>query len=175
MGKPVLPPFQFLVDDHGASVWRFCRAMLGAHDGDDCYQETMVAALRAYPDLRHDQNLRAWLFTIAHRKAIDWHRRTTRRGEVNLDGDEPAVAQPRAGRRPDDVDPVADAALWTAVGELPPKQRAAVVQRFVGDLAYVDIAAALDCSEAAARQNVRAGLRALRAALDESEVLEVIP
>jgi RNA polymerase sigma factor (sigma-70 family) len=172
MAKRLLPPFQFLIDDHGSSVWRFCRGMLGAHDGDDCYQETMVAALRAYPDLRDDQNLRAWLFTIAHRKAIDWHRRTTRRGEVSIDGHESA-AHPGPDRRPDDVDPVADDALWTAVGELPPKQRAAVVHRFVGDLAYADIAAALDCSEAAARQNVRAGLRALRASLGESEVLEV--
>jgi RNA polymerase sigma factor (sigma-70 family) len=175
MAKRLLPPFQFLVDDHGVSVWRFCRAMLGAHDGDDCYQETMVAALRAYPDLRDDQNLRGWLFTIAHRKAIDWHRRTKRRGEVSIDGHEPRVGRSGSSRRADDVDPVADAALWTAVGELPPKQRAAVVHRFIGDLAYIDIAAALDCSEAAARQNVRAGLRALRASLGESQVLEVAP
>ena len=55
-----------------------------------------------------------------------------------------------------------DDGLWGQVGELPPKQRSAVLLRFVADRPYADIAGALDCSEAAARQNVRAGLQRLR-------------
>jgi DNA-directed RNA polymerase specialized sigma24 family protein len=48
------------------------------------------------------------------------------------------------------------------VAALPTKQRGAVALRFLGDLPYVEIATALGCSEAAARQNVRAGLARLR-------------
>ena len=48
------------------------------------------------------------------------------------------------------------------MAELPDKQRGAVTLRYLGDLPYADIGVALGCSEAAARQNVRAGLAALR-------------
>jgi DNA-directed RNA polymerase specialized sigma24 family protein len=48
------------------------------------------------------------------------------------------------------------------VRHLPPKQRGAVALRYLADLPYLEIGAALGCSEAAARQNVRAGLAALR-------------
>ena len=46
--------------------------------------------------------------------------------------------------------------VWSRFDEL------RIVLRFLGDLPYADIAAALDCSEPAARQNVRAGLASLR-------------
>jgi DNA-directed RNA polymerase specialized sigma24 family protein len=57
--------------------------------------------------------------------------------------------------------------LWGAVRALPPKQRSAVVQRFVLDRPYAEVAAVIGCSEAAARQNVRAGLQRLRADLPQ--------
>ena len=66
-----LPPFAAFLDDHGAPVRRFLVASAGAVEADDLWQETMIAALRAYPDLRPDSNLRAWVLTIARRKAID--------------------------------------------------------------------------------------------------------
>src|SRR3546814_4446005 len=46
---------------------------------EDCLQDTLIAALRAYPRLRHRDNLRAWLYTIAHRKATDVIRLRARR------------------------------------------------------------------------------------------------
>ena len=55
-----------------------------------------------------------------------------------------------------------DGELWEAVCRLPDKQRGAVALRYLGDLPYADIGVVLGCSEAAARQNVRAGLAALR-------------
>ena len=55
-----------------------------------------------------------------------------------------------------------DADLWAAVRALPGKQRAAVVLRFVNDLAHADIARVLDCSEAAARRSLHEGLSKLR-------------
>src|ERR1700693_3067896 len=74
----VLPPFQQLLDAHGRDVHRFLVASVGHPDADDCYQETWLAALRAYPRLRDASNLRSWILTVAHRKAIDSHRARSR-------------------------------------------------------------------------------------------------
>ncbi len=111
-----------------------------------------MSALRAYRRLSHGDNLRAWLYTIAQRKATDTARRRARRPTRTLEGVEPSVAAPVA---PDD-------GLWATVRGLPPKQRAAVVHRFVLDLAYAEIGERMGISEEAARQNVSAGLRRLR-------------
>ncbi len=146
-----LPPFQTLIDDHGDALLRYLRAAVGAQEAEDAWQETMLAALRAYPELRSTEHLRGWLFTIAHRKALDTHRGIPRRPV-------PSEALPGGAVDPVQVDP----ALWTAVRKLPQKQRAAVTLRFAGDLDYRAIAALIDCSEDAARQNVRAGIAAVR-------------
>ena len=74
-----LPPFQTLIDHHGRDVHRYLVACVGPIDADDCWQETMLAALRAYPGLRDDRNLRGWLLRIAARKVLDAHRATRRR------------------------------------------------------------------------------------------------
>lgn len=146
-----LPPFQQLLDAHAAALHRFCIGQAGPHHGPDCFQETVLAALRAYPDLRKGSNLRGWLFTIAHRKVIDHHRAAARRpGPM---AEVPETASPAT---------TPDGELWAAVARLPDKQRGAIALRFLGDLPYADIAAVLGCSEAAARQNVRAGLTSLR-------------
>jgi len=147
-----LPPFQQLLDAHGADLHRFCLAQAGPHHGPDCFQEAVLAGLRAYPDLRDASNLRGWLFTIAHHKVLDHHRATARRPA-------PVATLPEAGAL---AVPAVDEDLWVAVGRLPDKQRGAVALRYLGDLPYADIGVVLGCSEAAARQNVRAGLAALR-------------
>ena len=147
-----LPPFQRLLELHGDDVLRYLRAAVGAQEADDAWQETMLAALRAYPGLRDDGNLRGWMFTIAHRKALDSHRARGRRPLAVGDVPEVAVATP----------PEPEPELWRAVRRLPQKQRAAVTLRFAADLDYRAIGALIDCSEQAARQNVRAGLVAVR-------------
>ncbi len=149
-----LPPFQVLLDQHGHAVHRFLLASVGATDADDCYQEACIAALRAYPDLEHGRNLKGWLMTVAHRKALDAHRARARRPVPVA-----AVPEQASGdRAPSD----AEDPLWAQVRGLPEKQRAAVFLRSVGDLSYADVAAALGCSEDAARRNVHEGLTRLR-------------
>jgi RNA polymerase sigma factor (sigma-70 family) len=148
-----LPPFQTLLDDHAADLHRFLVASVGPHDGADCFQETVVSALRAYPDLRHADNLRGWLFTIAHRKVIDHARRRQRHALPVAEPPEVAAV---------DGDGLVDAELWAAVRTLPPKQRTAVVQRYLFDRPYAEVAELVGCSEEAARQNVRAGIARLR-------------
>ncbi len=150
-----LPPFQRFLDGHRDAVWRFLVSSVGYNEAEDCFQETFVAALRAYPRLRADSNLRAWVLTIAHRKALDAHRGRSRRAVPVA---EPAVVD----ARPAPSVPVRDEALWDAVGELPARQRSAVVLRYVADLPPRDIAAAIGCSEEAARRSLHEGLTRLR-------------
>jgi RNA polymerase sigma factor (sigma-70 family) len=162
MNTPVppvaLPPFQTLIDAHRAEVLGFLRAVVGPQEAEDCFQETFLAALRAYP--RADaRNLRAWIFTIARRKAIDHHRR-----RVHLPNPVPDPPGKAGGAAMD-----GESEIWSLVAALPPKQRAAVALRFVGDLRYRDVATALGCTEAAARRRVHDGLRNLRGALERKE------
>jgi RNA polymerase sigma factor (sigma-70 family) len=163
----VLPPFQRLLDEHAETVLRFCAASVGPVDADDCFQETVVAALRAYPKLRHADNLRGWLLTIAHRKALDHHRARSRRAIPGGSGEE--VGEPADGRRTvaaaqpqGPPEPERDPELWRAVAQLPPKQRSSVVLRFATGMSHREIGETLDVSEEAARRNVHEGLKTLR-------------
>jgi len=146
------PPFQVLLEDHSDAVWRALRAMVGVQAAEDCFQETFLAALRAYPRLRPDSSPRAWLLTIAHNKAVDHLRRAARAQTPAVDA---------AGVDP----PPPDEAIWRAVAALPPNQRAAVALRFIGDLSHREIAAAIGCSEAASRRSLHDGLATLRRSL----------
>ena len=94
------PPFQRFLDAHREDVWRFLVASVGRDAADDCFQETFLSAMRAYPRMRPD-NPRAWVLTIAHRKALD-HFRARKRRAVPVGDDLPDVAAPadaRAARR----------------------------------------------------------------------------
>ncbi|MDQ1374867.1 MAG: hypothetical protein QOJ09_2205 [Actinomycetota bacterium] len=152
-----LPPFQRLVDDHGEDLFRFLVAMAGSQEADDCWQDTYLAALRAYPTVRSGSNLRAWLFTIAHNKAMDTHRARARHAV-------PVGAVPEQGQESAGP-PVPE--LWEAVSGLPAKQREAVLRRYVTDLPYDDIAVAMGTSAEAARRNVFEGIRKLREVWDD--------
>jgi RNA polymerase sigma factor (sigma-70 family) len=147
-----LPPFQRFLDEHRDAVYRFLVALVGTQEAEDQFQETFVAALRAYPRLRDGSNLRAWVMQIAYRKAMDAHRGRRRRPE-------PVAEVPE---RPAPTDDGHDPEVWRLVDRLPAKQRQAVVLRYVGDLAYREVAGTMGGSEAAARQNVRMGLTKLR-------------
>jgi RNA polymerase sigma factor (sigma-70 family) len=157
-----LPPFQTLLDRHGRDVHRFLIANVGPVDADDCWQETWLSALRAYPSLQDAANLRAWVFTIANRKAIDHARARGRRAVPVAEAAELAGADPRPAAN----DALIDEALWASVAELPDKQRTAVTLRFMADSAYAEIAGVMGISEEAARRNVHEALKRLRKELN---------
>jgi RNA polymerase sigma factor (sigma-70 family) len=155
----VLPPFQRFLDVHADDVLRFLVAAVGRHDADDAFQETFLSALRAYPRLRPDSNLRGWVLTIAHRKALDVHRARGRRPVpvAELD-DRPAPAVRDGGAGGDH---------WDRVRALPPRQRAVLTLRYAADLSHAEIALALGCTEGAARRAAADGLKTLRKELPD--------
>ena len=150
-----MQPFEGIVAEHGAVVMRVCRALLGPVEADDAWSETFLAALRAYPSLRSGSNVRGWLVTIAHHKAIDQIR--ARQRVAVPAGDLPAgLPGGEPGPEP------ADTELRGALAALPFKQRAAVAYRYLADLSYADVAALLECSQAAARRSAADGIARLR-------------
>jgi RNA polymerase sigma factor (sigma-70 family) len=152
-----LPPFQTLIDAHGRDVHRFLVATVGRIEADDCYQETWLAALRAYPLIRDASKLRNWILTVAHHKAIDHVRATGRRAVP--------VAEVPEAPGPDCNQPaISDGLpeLWTHVRRLPDKQRTAVALRFVADASYDEISAVMGTTGEAARRSVHEGLKRLR-------------
>src|SRR3954451_21348527 len=96
-----LPPFQLAADEYRDQLARFLAATVGPDDAEDCLQETLISALRAYPRLRAGSNVRAWLFTIARNKALDEHRARARRPVPVLTVPEAATAGGQGGAAAD--------------------------------------------------------------------------
>jgi RNA polymerase sigma factor (sigma-70 family) len=154
--RVTLPPFERVVALHGPAVLRFCVVRAGSAHAEDVFQETMIAALRAYEQVRDADAVRSWLFAIAARKAVDGHRARVREPVPAGDAVEAALAPlPADAARPDDE-------LWGRVRALPEKQRQAVTLRYLGDLTHREIATVMETSEPAARRNVFEGLERLR-------------
>jgi RNA polymerase sigma factor (sigma-70 family) len=147
-------PFERIVDRHGSTVLRVCRAVVGPHDAEDAWSETFLAALRAYPDLPVGANVEAWLVTIAHRKAIDLIRG---RARAALPVDRPPDGTSSVG-----VPGRGDDQLWADVAALPDRQRQAVAYHYLAGLPHKDVAAILGGSTDAARRAAADGVNALR-------------
>jgi RNA polymerase sigma factor (sigma-70 family) len=148
MMEVVLPPFERFYEEHREEILRYLRGLLPREAAEDAWQETFLRALRAYSSLQHGRHLRAWVYTIAHRVAIDDVRR--RRPQASLP--EWAVEDSRP----------AYAELADLTRDLPPKERVAVVLRYGYDLDYDQIGDVLESSGVAARQAASSGVRRLR-------------
>ncbi|MEO6827342.1 MAG: sigma-70 family RNA polymerase sigma factor [Microbacteriaceae bacterium] len=147
-------PFEQIVTEHGATVLRVCRAVVGPVDADDAWSETFLAALRAYPSLGAGANIQAWLVTIAHRKAIDIIRARAR-GAVTV------------AELPDRASPTGNpgawnAELWEALARLPDRQRQSLAYHFVVGLPYAQVAEVLGGTTDAARRAAADGIASLR-------------
>jgi RNA polymerase sigma factor (sigma-70 family) len=161
----VKQPFETVVNDHGPTVLRVCRAIVGPTDADDAWSDTFLAAMKAYRDLPVDANIEAWLVTIAHRKAIDITRARSRRATPTATVPDTSVAAPH--ERDDD--------LADALQRLPDKQRHAVTYHYLGGLPYVEVAAIVGCSTDAARRAAADGIASLRRTYQGMQTTSALP
>lgn len=128
--------------------------MVGAHDADDAWSETFLAAMRAYPHLPDDANVEAWLVTIARRKGIDILRKMKRSAT-------PMAEVPTEARFDDDS---GRSDLVELLAQLSERQRSAVICHYLGGLPYAEVATVMGGSTDAARRAAADGIANLRRA-----------
>jgi len=155
-----LPPsFDEAIHRHEREITRFIlRATRDREDALDLFQETWLRAYRAYRQLDSAEGLRPWLFRIASNLCLNRKRDRARRARVIADSE---LREEHAGT----VGPIHEKAihLKALLSRLPNKQRQALVMRKFGGLEYSEIAAALECSEEAARAGVYLAMKKLKA------------
>lgn len=128
--------FHAAVADLRPRLHRYAARLTGSvTDGEDVVQEALTHAYDRLETLRDPARIEPWLFRIAHRKALDLLRR--RRPEVGWVDEVPGTSDTAAT-----VD--VERAIAALVGELPPKERAAVLLKDVLDTPLADIAEIID-------------------------------
>ncbi|MDP8943324.1 MAG: RNA polymerase sigma factor, partial [Actinomycetota bacterium] len=142
--------FASIYERYHQPLYRYCRSILRSdEDAADALQNTMARVLRALPGEEREIALKPWLYRIAHNESL--RMLSSRRPQAELQSASaltgPSLEQDVATRERLDR-------LVTDLGELPERQRSALVMRELGGVAYDYIAGALGISAAAAKQTV---------------------
>ncbi|MGZ4689190.1 MAG: RNA polymerase sigma factor [Acidimicrobiia bacterium] len=159
--------FGALYEMYAARVLGYVRG-LGVPDPEDTLGEVFVSVVRDIGNFHGDrEDFRRWLFTIAHRRAMDAHRVRSRKREDPTD----PLGMPDGGAPGDDfVDGVVDrlglgSRARHAVEQLTEDQRAVVLLRIIADLSVAETAEVLGKQPGAVKTLQRRALAALRRAL----------
>ncbi len=170
--------FQDLFRKFSPRVVQYARRLVGSEArAEEVTQDVFVQVFRFRHRYRPESRFSTWLFTIATNLCLNEIRRPERRLRVDLwkprgDDDDrregPQLADPAA------ITPEQGASsreltrqLEAAVGELPPKQRAALLLSRVDGLAYRDVAEALGCTEGAVKALLFRATQSLKKTLRE--------
>lgn len=159
--------FGALYERFAPSVLGYLRG-LGVPDPEDTLGEVFVSVVRDIHRFEGDGDaFRRWLFTIAHRRAVDAHRARSRRREDLIDPrslpDEKSATTDLADSVVDRVGLGADARA--AVEQLTEDQRAVILLRIIGDFSVADTATVLGKQPGAVKTLQRRALAALRRSL----------
>ncbi len=159
--------FETLYRDLSPAVTGYLR-LHGALEPDDLASETFIGVFTGLSGFRGDEGaLRAWVFTIAHRRLVDdWRRRSRRPQAADEPGDLTALA---GGDVEDDaLIRVGAEDVRRMCGGLPADQRAVLLLRVLADLTVEQVAQVLGRSVASVKALQRRGLRTLRRRLENS-------
>ncbi|MGY1632641.1 RNA polymerase sigma factor [Geodermatophilus sp. SYSU D01186] len=157
--------FEVLYRDLAPAVTGYLR-LHGAAEPDDLASETFIGVLTGLGGFRGDEDaLRAWVFTIAHRRLVDDWRRRGRRPQVT---DDDAVLHELGGGDAEDdaLVRIGAADVHRLCGTLPGDQRTVLLLRVLGDLTVEQVARVLGRSVGSVKALQRRGLRSLRTALE---------
>jgi RNA polymerase sigma-70 factor (ECF subfamily) len=138
---------------------RTASGVLGSRENAaDVAQEVAVQTLRRLPQLREPEAFDGWVHRITVRETLRQARRTRLRWtRERPTGELPEMA---TGDAPD---PALHDALTRALSTLPPRQRVAVVLKYVHDMTEAQIAEALACAPGTAAALLSRGRAQLRA------------
>lgn len=144
---------------YAPSVLSYLRRYVGADEAEDVLQRTFLDVWRHAGRYDPAQRFTGWLFTIAHRRAIDTLR-TQRHAVVDVDALRGLVGED--GR--DTVDRYADAAdVREALSRLPEHERETLRLAYFEDLTQAEIAARTDVPLGTVKARSSRGLRHLAA------------
>ena len=159
--------FEVLYRDLAPAVTGYLR-LHGAAEPDDLASETFLQVFTGLAGFTGDEDaLRAWVFTIAHRRLVDDWRRRSRRPQLADDPD--AAADTVGGDVEEDVlGRLGTADVERLCGLLPPDQRTVLLLRILADLTIEQVAEVMDRSAGAVKALQRRGLRTLRTLVEET-------
>lgn len=152
-----------------ASLTRLAYLLCGdQHLAHDLVQICLIRLYQAWPRVRDQVAVDAYARKVLLRCWLNERRRPWRRKESH-DGEIPDSPAPE----PDLVGAAHHKeVLRTALAQLPPRQRAAVVLRYWSQHSVTETAAILRCSEGNVKSQSARGLAALRAAMDRMGAFE---
>lgn len=161
--------FRQLVEIYQAPVYRLALRMCGgdAALAEDAAQEAFLAAWRGLPRFRGDSRFSTWLYRLTTNAAIDWLRREKRHRGMD---DVTELELPDDGPGPQDQAEQAEAqqAVCRALGQLSEEHRQVLLLRYMQELDYAEIAAALEISEGTVKSRISRAKMRLRELLDGS-------
>ena len=166
--------FEVLYRDLSPAVTGYLR-LHGAAEPDDLASETFIGVFTGLAGFSGDEDaLRAWVFTIAHRRLVDDWRRRSRRPQVTDDPGDLGVVV--GGDAEDDaLARVGAETVHRLCGSLPSDQRSVLLLRILADLTVEQVAEVLGKSVGSVKALQRRGLRSLRAHLDSAQSQEKVP
>lgn len=135
-------PFDALVKATRPDLLRYCARMIGSTaDAEDVVQDTLTKAFHSLTTTSSTENLRGWLFRIAHNKAID-HLRRLRNEPLEYLDEHPPTLETEQSLEEKELVPVALSVFL----KLPAKQRSCVILKDVLGYSLVEISDLLDSS-----------------------------
>jgi RNA polymerase sigma factor (sigma-70 family) len=156
--------FLALVADIRPDLHRYCARMTGSvAAGEDIVQETLAHAYYALPEIHALPPLRSWLFTIAHRRSLDYLRRYDRRMGQPLEAVMNTAADPADSPEDAVAREEATRAAISAFLDLAPAQRSCVILKDVLGHSVEEIAELLGLTVPAVKAALHRGRERLRA------------
>jgi RNA polymerase sigma factor (sigma-70 family) len=153
-----------LYDELAGPLLGYLRAH-GAPDPEDTLGEVMLQVVRGLDGFTGDESgFRAWVFTIAHRRLQDAHRRRSRRPVDVTDDQRLEAALPPAATatEPEALAAVSTEQVVALIGRLTDDQREVLLLRLVGGLTTGEVAAVTGRSPEAVKGLSKRGLARLR-------------
>lgn len=168
-----MPSWSELVAQHGDRVYRLAFRLCGnAHDAEDITQEAFIRVFRSL-DKYKPGTFEGWMHRIVTNLFLDLARR---RGRIRFEAlPEDAERVPGRERSPEQVlsEESFDPVLQTALANLSPEFRAAVVLSDIEDLSYEEVGRILGVKMGTVRSRIHRGRAALRAELEAAGVTGV--
>ncbi len=153
----------FFADNYDQVVRSLTLAVGDRARAEDAAQEAFAKAYRRWPSVAQMERPVGWVLVVAMNQMKRWIKRADREFDQSVTGDADDPAESVAS----------SVSIRDALDALPPRQRAAVVLRYLCDLPNADVAKALGCATGTIKSTLHTALNQLRVELEDDEDEEV--